>query len=50
MSAMVLEAEIELLRDHMNRLGEKHGLLHPAVQNCSQKLDELLVRFYELRH
>ncbi|WP_346010369.1 aspartyl-phosphate phosphatase Spo0E family protein [Paenibacillus sp. SYP-B3998] len=43
-----LNIEIEQLRGKMILLGNVHGFLHPAVQQCSRQLDQLLLQFYEI--
>jgi hypothetical protein len=41
--------EIEKVRSRMVELGCKLGLLHPEVQQCSERLDELLLDYYFTR-
>lgn len=40
--------EIETVRGEMVALGTEFGFLHPDVQLCSRRLDQLLLRFYAL--
>ncbi|MFC0211324.1 aspartyl-phosphate phosphatase Spo0E family protein [Paenibacillus chartarius] len=40
--------EIEELRSEMVTLGIKFGFLHPDVQLCSKRLDQLLLQYYAL--
>jgi len=48
-SHSVISGEIERVREQMVRLGDQFGLMHPEVQRCSQHLDVLLLRFYEIK-
>jgi hypothetical protein len=43
-----ISQEIELVREEMIRLGTHFGFLHPEVQRCSKRLDQLLLLFYDL--
>ncbi|TCZ75839.1 aspartyl-phosphate phosphatase Spo0E family protein [Paenibacillus albiflavus] len=42
----IVSSQIEYLRGRMVFLGTRYGLRHPAVQQCSEQLDELLLEFY----
>ncbi|MCD1259790.1 aspartyl-phosphate phosphatase Spo0E family protein [Paenibacillus athensensis] len=44
----ILNRQIEQLRGQMVLLGISHGFLHPEVQLCSRRLDQLLLQYYEL--
>jgi len=43
-----LSRQIEQLRGQMVLLGISHGFLHPEVQLCSRRLDQLLLQYYKL--
>jgi hypothetical protein len=43
-----ISIEIERVRTRMILLGDQYGLMHPEVHECSNELDQLLLRFYEL--
>jgi hypothetical protein len=44
----LLSTEIEMVRKQMVMLGDQLGFLHPEVQQCSKRLDVLLVKYYEM--
>jgi len=41
-----ISVKIESMRGQMVMLGTRHGFLHPDVQNCSKKLDLLVLEYY----
>jgi hypothetical protein len=43
-----MSIEIERVRTQMIQLGDQYGLMHPEVHRCSNQLDQLLLRYYEL--
>ncbi|MED4603022.1 aspartyl-phosphate phosphatase Spo0E family protein [Paenibacillus validus] len=45
---LALSREIESVRERMVQLGGELGLMHPEVHLCSQQLDVLLLRYYEI--
>lgn len=48
-SHLAISSEIEEVRGRLVSLGIQFGLMHPEVQQCSQQLDELLLRFYQTK-
>lgn len=44
-----LSEEVEELRTQLNKLGNSHGYSHPDVLAASEKLDERIVQFQQLK-
>lgn len=46
-----LNLEIELLREKLNnQISEKDSLLNDETYEASKKLDELIVKYYEIKN
>jgi hypothetical protein len=43
-----IKQQIELTRTQMNRLADELGHVHPRVVFWSQRLDELLMQYYDV--
>lgn len=43
-----IKEQIESTRAQMNRMADELGYIHPEVMRCSQKLDELLLQYYDI--
>lgn len=43
-----ISKEIERVREQMVSLGGRLGFMHSEVQRCSQQLDDLLIKYYEM--
>lgn len=45
---IILKLRIETKRKHMYKKANDLGFTHPEVVNCSQELDELLNKFFDI--
>lgn len=45
---IVLKLKIELKRKHLYKRANDLGLTHPEVVSCSQELDKLLNKYFDI--
>ena len=45
---IILKLKIELKRNHLYKKANNLGLTHPEVVICSQELDELLNKYFDV--